>query len=179
MAIAVVVVGALLIAGKLTGLLDRVDLVAIRDLVRGAGMWGVPLYLATFTVGLLVYVPGMVFVVAGILVWGELAGAVAAHLGAVVASTTSFFFIRSAGGTYLAEMERPIVKKVLARLDAWPIVTIALLRAFFALSPMVTHALALTSVRTRDYVIGTAIGLVPPVLFAALLTDWVVRTFVT
>lgn len=178
-AIAVATVGALLLAGKLTGVLDRVDLVAIRDLVRGAGVWGVPLYLATFALGLLVYVPGMLFVVAAILVWGDVAGAAIGHLGAVIASTTSFLFIRSAGGSYLAEMQRPIVRRILAKLDAWPILTIAVLRSFFALSPMITHALALTSVRPRDYIVGTAVGMIPPVLVAALLTDWVRRTFLS
>ena len=50
--------------------------------------------------------------------------------------------------------------------------TVFLLRLFLWLAPALNYALALTHVKYRDYLIGSALGLIVPVAGAALLFDW-------
>jgi uncharacterized membrane protein YdjX (TVP38/TMEM64 family) len=83
----------------------------------------------------------------------------------------SFAIVRLVGGKALGELENPWVKKVMAKLDERPITTIALLRVVLIMSPQLNYALALTNVRFRDYLIGSVIGLVPPILAFVVFFD--------
>ena len=57
--------------------------------------------------------------------------------------------------------------------DGCPIATVALLRAVLVLSPPLNYALALTSLRFFDHLLGSALGLVVPIGAAALLSRWI------
>ncbi len=72
--------------------------------------------------------------------------------------------VRAAGESPLAACSR--------RLDERPITTVLLLRTVFWLAPPLNYALALSSVRFRHYLIGSAAGLVAPVGGAAVFFDW-------
>ena len=164
-----VTVGAYL-ALRATGLSDQIDVEGVRDAVLGAGLWGVAVFAAVFALG--EHVPGMVFVAAGILAYGKLVGFAVSWLAAVFSVCVSFVLVRSLGGKLLAEIERPFVTRMLARLDARPITTVLLLRTVLWLAPPLNYALALSSVRFRYYLIGSAAGLVLPVGGAAVFFDW-------
>jgi uncharacterized membrane protein YdjX (TVP38/TMEM64 family) len=163
---------ALWVAAKTSGLLDDLDAEALRALVASWGAWGMVGYVALFAVAELAHVPGMIFVLAAMLAWGQVAGFAIGLTGAAVSVCTTFVVIRAVGGRALADVERPVVKRILARLDRRPIVTVAILRCVLWLAPFVNYALAMTNVRFRDYAIGSAIGLVPPVALAAVLFEW-------
>ena len=62
---------------------------------------------------------------------------------------------------------------LLHRLDQRPIRTVFILRLLLFLAPPLNYVLAMTNVRYRDYLIGSALGLVPGLLLVALLFDWV------
>lgn len=167
----------LLIAGKASVLTDSLTVDALRAHVADAGALGVVLYVAAFAVGILFHVPGMIFVAAGILAYGKAAGFGVTLAAAIVAVSLSFVVIRGLGGKALTEIERPFVRKLLAKLDARPITTIVLLRTVLWLAPALNYALALSGVRLRDYVIGSALGLVAPILAATLLFEWVMSIY--
>ncbi|MCK6547145.1 VTT domain-containing protein [Myxococcota bacterium] len=168
----VVFIVALAIAGKRSGLVDDLDIDALRQAIDDAGPWGVAAYLAIFVVGVLVHVPGWVFLGSGILAFGKVAGFFICLFGAVLAVSVSFFVVRAVGGRAIAEIERPVVRKVLAKLDSHPVRTVALLRMVLWVSPPLNYTLALTNLRFRDYLIGSAIGLFPPIVAAAVFFDW-------
>ena len=163
------------IAGKTSGVLDDLDTERIRALVDGAGVFGALLFIAIFAVGELLHVPGMLFVGAGILAYGKLAGFAVSLAAALVSISVSFIVVRAVGGKALAEIERPFVKKMLARLERQPVRTVFVLRVVLWLAPALNYALALTSIRFRDYFIGSALGLVPPLIAAALMFDWLIK----
>jgi uncharacterized membrane protein YdjX (TVP38/TMEM64 family) len=162
----------LAIAGKQSGLVDELDIDELRRAIDDAGTYGVVAYLAFFVVGVLVHVPGWVFLGAGILAFGKVAGFFICLFGAVLAVSVSFFVVRAVGGKALAEIERPVVRKVLAKLETHPVRTVALLRVFLWVSPPLNYTLALTNLGFRDYLIGSALGLFPPIVAAALFFDW-------
>ena len=70
-----------------------------------------------------------------------------------------------------AALADPTRRAILARLEERPIRTVALLRLFLWLAPALTYALALSRIRYRHYVAGSAIGLALPVAAAAALFE--------
>lgn len=169
--LALVLIG-LIAVGKVSGFTDDLDANGVRQLVLETGAWGWALYVGLFAGGEFVHVPGMIFVVAGVLIYGKVAGFGLAWVAAVVSVCFSFVIVRGVGGTPLAQVERPWLQRTLGRLDARPIRTVFLLRSVLWLAPPLNYALALTRVRFRDYLIGSALGLLAPVAGVALLFDW-------
>jgi uncharacterized membrane protein YdjX (TVP38/TMEM64 family) len=144
---------------------------AVRDLVRRLGPAGVVGFVGLFAVGELLHVPGLVFVGAAVLVWGPVVGGAIAGVGALVSLVTSFVVVRAVGGKPLGDVKGGLAGRLLANLERHPVRTIALARAVLILSPPVTYALALSGVRFRDYLLGSAVGLVPPMIVAAVIFD--------
>jgi uncharacterized membrane protein YdjX (TVP38/TMEM64 family) len=172
----VLVLGGLYAVGKHAGYLDDVDIVAIKRAVEGAGAWGVLLFVGLFVVGVLLHVPGMFFVASGILVYGRAVGYVVSLAGATLAVCVSFVLVRTIGGEALSEVKRPFVRKLLARLDEHPVRAMIVLRLFVFIAPPINFLLALTRIRFRDYALGSALGLVVPMLVVTLAFDWLFAT---
>ena len=173
-ALAVFFVGSFAIA-KLTGLLDNVDVDAIRGFMESAGAWGFFAFVAAFALGELMHIPGMVFVGAAALAYGDVLGIAAAYAGAVASVITSFYVVRTIGGQPLAGAKRPWMKKILARLEHQPIRTVAVLRFLFWLSPALNYGLAMSSVRFREYLLGSALGLMIPIPLVVLAFDQIAQ----
>ncbi|MEM9193430.1 MAG: VTT domain-containing protein [Myxococcota bacterium] len=169
-AIVLALIGLFLVV-ELTGLRALITEENIRGLVDGAGPFGVPVYVLLFGVGQLLHLPGVVFVVVARAAWGPVGGYAAAYVGALFAVSFSFYVVRGLGGRALEEIRWKPLRKVLARLDAHPVRTVAILRVFLALSPQLNYTLALSAVRFRDYFIGSAIGLVIPIGVMVFFSD--------
>jgi len=153
------------------GFLEDVSVESVRTQVADAGPWGGVVYLIAFFVGVMLYLPGMVFIIAGILAFGKVHGAMLALLGGVGSATISMALLRLVGGKLLLEIERPLVKKLLSKLHDRPIRTVAVMRILLWVSPPLNTALALTGIRHREHFIGTVLGLTPVVLIVALTIE--------
>jgi uncharacterized membrane protein YdjX (TVP38/TMEM64 family) len=173
----VVLLAGLVVASRYTGIADGLDANVIRNLMNDAGPWGWSLYILVFAGGEFIHIPGMVFVAAGILVYGKVIGFGLALTASVISVCFSFVVVRLLGGTPLGEIDKPWLKLMLGHLDARPIRTVFALRLVLWLAPALNYALALTRVRFRDYAIGSALGLILPVAGAAILFGWLV-TFI-
>ena len=163
---------ALLVVGKYSGWTAELNAQRIRDVIVATGPWGWVLYLGLFVGGQFIHIPGMVFVVAGLLVYGSVFGLALAFGAALVAVSVSFVFVRSVGGTPMQNIRNAWVRRSLAHLDAHPVRTVFLVRLMFWLNPVVNTALALTPLRFRDHLLGSALGLLPPIAFVAVFLEW-------
>jgi len=161
--------------GELTGLRKELTIARIRELTLGAGALGVVIYTLAFIIGEVIHVPGLLFVVAAVAIWGRLWGGVIAWVASTLSITASFMVVRALGGRVLARVQQPWFRRVLQRLEARPIRTVALLRAVLVISPPVTYALALSPVRFFDFFVGSAIGLLLPMAVTALCFDQLLR----
>jgi uncharacterized membrane protein YdjX (TVP38/TMEM64 family) len=175
-ALVTLIVGSIVLA-KVTGVSERLTPESIRGFMEGAGVLGFLIFLGVFAVGELVHVPGVFFVAAAILAYGRGFGGVAAYAGAVLSVIVSFLVVRGVGGQMLADVRRPFVRKILDGLDRRPIRVVAILRLILWMAPPLNYALAMSRVRFRDYVIGSALGLLIPIALASVFFDWVVATF--
>jgi len=160
------------IAAWATGVTGRFTADSIRGLVAGRGLWGVAAFVAVFSAGQLLRVPSLVFVAAAVAVYGRNAGIPVAILGALMSATVSFTVVRACAGRPLAEVQRPLVRSLLARIDSRPVLTVALLRLIFQTAPPLNYALPMTAVRWRDHLAGCVLGLPVPVATVALFFDW-------
>ncbi len=168
---------ASLVTVHATGLTEKIDVEAIRAFTESWGIWGILVYFVAFALGVLVSLPGLAFVGAASVAYGQALGMLVGYLGAVGAASVSFVLVRAVGGQPLGDVKRPWMRKVLARLESHPITTIAILRALFFLASWLNYGCAMSSVRLRDYVIGSAIGLVPQAVAGALIFDWIAARF--
>ena len=126
-ALAVLFVGSLIVA-KVTGLSDSINVASVRDLMQSTGAWGFLAFLGVFTLGELMHIPGLVFVGAASVAYGQTLGVAAAFAGALTSVIVSFWLIRLIGGQPLSGFKRPFFKKIFARLETQPIRTVAVLR---------------------------------------------------
>ena len=169
--LAVLLIG-LYAAGRAAGLHEDLSTERVRALMQAAGVWGLALFVLLFAVGELLHIPGLVFLGAAVLAYGPVGGAGAGFLGALVSISVTFAVVRVIGGQPLKLVKRPLLAKMLAKLDAMPIRTVALLRLVFWVGPPLNYALAMSAIRYRDYLIGSALGLVVPVIGVSLVFTW-------
>lgn len=165
----------LYVVGRASGLLDDISPQSIRTRVLEAGSLGVLLYFVSFSVGLLAHIPGTIFVLAAIFAYGQVLGFVVAWVGAVGAVLTSFLVVRMVGGRALAGVNHRWIARALRQIDERPIASVIAIRTLFMMAPWVNWSLALTNIRTRQYVIGSAVGLTTPIFAISLLFDWLLR----
>ena len=165
------IAGIAFVAARLSGLDHALTPEHVRALLAGAGGFGILLFVVVFSLGLLAQLPGLLFIAVAVLAYGRTMGTVVALAGAVVAISVSFFVVRRFGGSALAEIESPLLRRLLLQLDTRPLRSVILLRAVFGVAPVLNYALALSSLGFRDYLIGSVIGMAPPIAIAAVLLD--------
>jgi uncharacterized membrane protein YdjX (TVP38/TMEM64 family) len=170
-ALGVFVVASIVVA-KLTGLTEYLDIERVRSFMESTGPLGFLAFVALFAIGQLLHVPGMVFVGAASIAYGEIVGIGAAYAGSITSVMLSFVIVRTIGGQPLATVRRPLLRKIFARLESHPILTIVILRVLFSLAPWLNYGLAMSTVRARDFAIGSALGLIPPIVLGVLFFDW-------
>lgn len=174
--VVLMVASVLALAGVLraTGWADAISVEAVRALMTEAGPWGVFAFLLVFAVSALVAAPGMIFILAALTAYGPLVGLPVAFIGGLLAATSAFFTARWAGGGAPRAPEGSgRLACALKGLVKHPVAVVAGLRAVFVLAGPVNLALALSPLRYRDYLVGTAVGLVPPLLvYSATLECW-------
>lgn len=166
---------AFLVVGALLARSAGVDAGSLQRELIGLGCLAVPVFIVAFTVGELLHLPGIVFVVGAHSVFGPTLGLAIGYAGALTALTVSFALARGLVVAARATREpwrprwRPL-RRTFERLEAWPVSSVALLRSVFFLASPLTYALATTKVRARDHLLGTALGIVVPVLVVTALS---------
>ncbi len=147
---------------------------AIGVWVRSYGMWAPPAFVLAFAIGELLHLPGMIFVVVARAAFGPVTGLLLGYFGAIVAVTVPFLLVRGVR----SQRERAwnprwrFLARVLDRVEQHPVRSVIVLRLLLWLSPPLDYALAFTSIRTRDYVIGSAVGLVPSIAAVVFGVGW-------
>lgn len=153
--------------------LASLDPYAVREWVSQWGALSALAFVALYAVGLLLFVPGTLFTVAGALLFGQLYGFFVVWIASNVAMNVSFITVRLIGGQPFGQVQQPLIRKMIGRLDDKPIQTIVVLRLFLFTAPALNTVLALCRVRGRDHVVGTLLGSVMPTATVVIATDWI------
>jgi uncharacterized membrane protein YdjX (TVP38/TMEM64 family) len=159
-------------AGTVAGIVGLPDLKQLRTGIASAGPAGPALFVLLYTVATLAPVPkNVIATVAGVL-FGLALGIVVVLLAALLGALAAFALGRALGRD---AVERITGARV-ARVDALPHRRGLLAVIGVRLIPVlpftaINYAAGLTGVRTRDYLIGTALGIIPgTIAFVALGT---------
>lgn len=170
------VVGGLLALYVLSPLLGLNTLVApesLRHIVDDAGPWGRVAFAAIFAAGVLVQIPGLLFVSAAPFLFPAPEAWWLSLLAGNLAVNLNFAVVRRIGGANKLELTQPWAQRLFDQLERRPLRAVALLRLVFSMFPPLTGALALTPVSARDHALATALGLFVPITgviwFEALL----------
>jgi phosphatidylserine/phosphatidylglycerophosphate/cardiolipin synthase-like enzyme/uncharacterized membrane protein YdjX (TVP38/TMEM64 family) len=171
--VAVLVVAAVALLRYLpegSGSVEQTASAAIADL-RGSP-WGVPLVLVAFAVGSIVSFPILVMIGATVIALGPWLGFVCAALGTLLAATMTFWLGRTVGRRPLRRWLGRRAQLLERRLERRGIIAVALIRKIpivpFTLVNMLIGA---SGVPYRDFIVGTAIGMLPGIAAFAIVGE--------
>ena len=171
LAVAVAVVVAVMIYMTATG---AITAGGVQRWLDGLGPWAPPLFVAVFVGGSLVGLPGMAFVIGARLAFGPWLGFALAYGGGLLAVTVPFVGARALRRGDVPPW-RPRGKRLgwlFGHLDRHPLLVVVGLRLILWFNSALTYALALSGIRTRDYLLGCALALAPVVAAACFISGW-------
>lgn len=169
--ILVFLLAGIYVVAEMAGFTEKLTVERIRAWMRAAGVAGFVVFVATFAIGELLYIPGLVWVAAAALAYGPVLGAVASILAGAISVAISFVIVRTIGGQPLTEISTPFFKKWLDRLEEHPLKSMIVIRLFLWAMPPVNYTLAMSGVRFRDYMLAAVIGITPAfVIFSFLFS---------
>jgi uncharacterized membrane protein YdjX (TVP38/TMEM64 family) len=172
--IAVLVLVAIVAAIVRSGILSDLRVEALRAEIESYGALAPLVFMGLMLAGFFVPSPLLVLVGLGGAIFGTAEAFLYAWIAAVVGTTLPFFLVRQAVGRYVERSDGIRFRRlraVDARLAERGFVTVLVLRLLLCMTPPLNFALGATRVRWRDYVLGTAIGVVPGIALGAYLGD--------
>lgn len=160
---------------ELSGLRNHFNLEFLRQRILEHEISGLLIFVALFSMGNLVHIPGWIFLAAAVLALGSVWGGIATYVAATISCVVTFLSIRFLGGDALRDLDNKTAIRILRQLDARPVRSILLLRVLFQTMPSLNYALALSGIRFRNYLAGTLLGLPLPIILYCLFFDSLAR----
>lgn len=138
--------------------------------------WGAAIVVGIYVLGGLVVFPVSVLIVATVAVYGGWTGALLAGLGALASAVVTFFIGRHLGAGVVRRFIGPRINRIRRGLANQGIITVATMRmvpaAPFTFINLVAGAAGL---RVMDFVLGTALGLLPGLVVLSALGHQIVE----
>ena len=169
---------AVLVTAYLTGVLALVgDQERLATTLRDWGVWGYVLFLAVFMLLEPTVFPSIVFIVPATLVWSRPTAFALSLAGGLGASLIGFGFARYLARDWVAARMPARFRRYDDRLERNGLTTVILIRLVFFMAPPSHWVLGLSRVRFSEYLLGTAIGVVPGILalvyIGGSLVSWI------
>ncbi|MGD9506514.1 MAG: TVP38/TMEM64 family protein [Syntrophobacteraceae bacterium] len=144
---------------RFTSLRDNLTAEALGRFVNAAGAWGPLLYIAFYAAGVCLLLPGTLLTGIGAAIFGAYWGFVYVWLGAMVGACGAFWIGRTMGRDLAASLIGDRLRKYDEAIERNGFATVLYLRlVYFPFTPM-NFGMGLTSVRFRDYLFGTGLGI--------------------
>jgi uncharacterized membrane protein YdjX (TVP38/TMEM64 family) len=148
------------VAVRFTPLREYLTAEKLGRLLETAGPWAPAAYIVLYVVGVCFFLPGTLLTAVGAAVFGPYFGFVYVWLGAMLGAGLSFFIGRYLGRDYAASLIGDKLKKYDEAIGRNGFATVLYLRLiYFPFTPM-NFGMGLTQVRFRDYIAGTALGII-------------------
>jgi uncharacterized membrane protein YdjX (TVP38/TMEM64 family) len=154
---------------SLGGLADRVG-VAIESLAGSP--WRVPLVLLIFVLASMVSVPILALIGATVVTLGPVLGFICSAVGTMLAASATFAVGRLIGRNALQRWLGKKLERLEERIAKRGIIAIALIRKLpIAPFTFVNMGLGAAGIRYRDFIIGTALGMLPGIAAFAFVSE--------
>ncbi len=162
--LAIISVGLMLI-GRHPAVSPYFTFETLQRSILDAGAFGVVLFVAVYAAGILMNIPGVIFLFTGFAIYGGFSGIAIGYLATTVSVMLHFAFVRTMAGKAFSEIRQPFIRRMMANMDDHPIRTTVLLRLVLFVSPPVNYALALSNVRWKHFVIGSLAAFPANIMF--------------
>ncbi|MGD2182529.1 TVP38/TMEM64 family protein [Lusitaniella coriacea] len=146
-------------------LIGRFDREQIELWLTQAGIWAPIIYIILYTIGTLLILPSTPLNLSGGAVFGVVEGTLWTTVAAIIAAMVAFAFTRTIGREWVANKLAGRWEAIDAEMRQGGLFYMFAIR-LLPLIPygIVNFAAGLTSIRVRDYLIGTLLGTVPGIL---------------
>lgn len=161
----------LVAAFEVSGLRQHLSITFLQQQLAENRITGLLIFVVIFALGNLIHIPGWLFLGAAVLALGESLGGIATYIAATISCIVTFFTIRWLGGDALRELDHRFARKIIARLDNYPLRSVILLRTVLQTAPTLNYALAMSGLRFRHYLLGTLLGLPLPIAAYCIFFD--------
>jgi uncharacterized membrane protein YdjX (TVP38/TMEM64 family) len=160
-------VAAFLLTLHTTGVYGSIEPQRFRAWLQDAGPWGGLLFISVYGALQPLGVRSIFFLLCAPLVWEPTYAFLLSWVGTMAASLAAFGFARFVARAWVQRRLPRGVRRLDDRLVARGFRTVTLLRLVFYTAPTLQFALGVSRVRFKQFVLGTAIGIIP---FTALIT---------
>ena len=141
---------------------NQVDPALIENAMRALGPWGPAAHVVLFALGTVLFVPGILFALAGGMLFGPVWGTILNLTGATLGATAAFLAARYLAGDWVRRKAGGRLDRLIAGVEAegWRFV------AFVRLVPLVpfnllNYALGLTRIPLVPYVLASLVCMAP------------------
>ena len=147
----------------------RFETAALEDWVRGAGWLGPVLFIASYAVATVLFVPGSVITLAGGALFGPVWGTFYSLAGATLGAGASFLAARYLAAGWVSRKAGGPLKRVIAGVEAegWRFVAFARLMPLFPFN-LLNYALGLARISFAGYIVASFVFMLP----AAFAYTW-------
>lgn len=141
---------------------DRLDLPALEAAVGGLGAWGAVAFAALFAAATVLFLPGSVFGLAGGALFGPVWGTVVNLAGGTLGATLAFLVARHLAADWVARRAGGRLRQVVEGVEAegWRFVALVRLVPVIPFN-LANYALGLTRIPLGQYVLATALAMLP------------------
>jgi uncharacterized membrane protein YdjX (TVP38/TMEM64 family) len=154
------------------GILDLGERLVAAIEALGSNPWRVPLVLAAFVLGSVVAVPILAMIGATVLALGPALGFACSAAGVLLAASATFGVGRLVGREPLKRWLGARVEALERRVARRGVIAIALIRKVpIAPFTIVNMLIGAFGIRYRDFIVGTALGMVPGIAAFAFVSD--------
>jgi uncharacterized membrane protein YdjX (TVP38/TMEM64 family) len=146
-------------------IIGGIDQKQLQTWLQQMGVWAPIIYIVLYTIATLLILPSTPLNLTGGAFFGSWWGTVWTTLAAVIAAVVAFIFTRSVGREIVAEKMAEKGKAIDAEMRQGGLFYMFAIR-LLPIIPygLVNFAAGLTSIRFRDYLLGTILGTVPGIL---------------
>jgi uncharacterized membrane protein YdjX (TVP38/TMEM64 family) len=173
-ALIVAVIAAMVVIARRVDVGSYASVEGMRRLVDAWGTLGPLVFMAVFITGFFIPGPEILFAALGAMLFGRLPGFVYAYVASMLGTTITFALVRYTAQDYMQRAMRDRFARLQAlddRLASHGIRTVVFLRLVLFLAPPLNWTLGASRVSLRDYVAGTALGILPGLTLTSYLAD--------
>jgi uncharacterized membrane protein YdjX (TVP38/TMEM64 family) len=144
---------------------DKLDPALVEGAMRDLGTWAPVGHVVLFALGTIVFLPGGILGLAGGLLFGPLWGTILNLAGATLGATAAFVVGRFVAADWVRGRAGPHLQRLVDGVEAegWRFVAFVRLVPLFPFN-LTNYALGLTRISFRDYVVASAICMLPGTL---------------
>jgi len=164
-ALLIIIIAALIVLAKYTGLGKLLNVEYVRGVVDNAGIYGPLIFILVYFAVTVTFLPGTPFTIASGVLFGTLSGGLYTVIGATLGATVAFIIARFFGGDFVERILKDKFNK-LYEYDEKIEKNGFLVMLFFRLVPLfpfngLNFAMGLTKIKFKHYFLATFLGIIP------------------